>query len=156
MADLRLPPRVLVAATVGLLLVVLLTAVRGPVARVALGSLAVAVAGLAAVVPLLRSDGIDWDWLPRRADDLPPEPGIATLRRLLDPGERDTAAAGQLHALVRTSAEERSGRPVDPAGGGPVARYLAGPPRPLTLDEVEAVVADLESLQPPDVAQEGP
>ncbi len=150
MADRRPSPRAAAALGAGLLLVVVLTVVRGPVALAALGTAAVVVTVLAAAVPLQRPDGVDWDWLPGRAAEVPPEPGIATLRLLLDPSSGDTTAPERLQALVRAIAEDHPGGPIDPAGGtagtGALARYLSGPPRPLPLDEVEAVVADLESL----------
>ncbi len=105
-------------------------------------------------MPLQRHDGVDWDWLPRGADEVPPEPGIATLRRLLAPGARDTGAPAALQALVRSIAEDRVGLApgADPGtrfGSGALARYLSGPPRPLPLSEAESVVTDLESLSVP-------
>lgn len=147
MAD--LPPsttRVLVAvaAAAGALLV--LTIARGPVALLAAATLAVLTGALLGLPPLLGHDGIDWRWQPRRADDVPPEPGIATLRRLLTPAKGDTAAAVELQDLVRAIAEDRArGGPV---GGSRLAAYLSGPPRHLDLDEVESLITDLETLSP--------
>ncbi len=147
MADRRPSPRATAAIGSGLLLVLVLTVVRGPVALAALGTAAVVVTVLAAVVPLQRPDGVDWDWLPGRAAEVPPEPGIANLRMLLDPSSADTGAPARLQALVRAIAEDQPVGSSDPEHGtGALARYLSGPPRPLPLDEVEAVVADLESL----------
>ncbi|GAA4407926.1 hypothetical protein GCM10023168_24580 [Fodinibacter luteus] len=126
--------------------VVLLAFARGPVAILAAATVAVLTGFVLAVPPLLRHDGIDWDWLPDRAREVPPEPGIATLRRLLDPNDRDTDAPEQLQALVRAIAADRAdGRPVGP---GRLATYLDGPPRRLDLAEAEAVVTELEALPP--------
>jgi len=95
------------------------------------------------VPPLLRDDGVDWDWLPGRAEEVPPEPGIAALRLLLAPSATDTAAPGRLQELVRAIAEDR-------AAGGPVGAqltaYLDAPPRRLDLTEAETLIAELESL----------
>ncbi|MBM6399060.1 hypothetical protein [Phycicoccus sonneratiae] len=125
-----------------------LTLARGLVVLAAAASIALVVCAVGAVLPLQRDDGVDWDWLPRRADEVPPEPGIGALRRLLAPNPKDTTAPAQLHELLRTLAEERhggaAGRP-----DGPLARYLASPPRRLTLAEAEDVLADLETSRSP-------
>lgn len=138
-----------------------LTLARGLVVLAAAASVALVVAAVGAVLPLQRDDGLDWDWLPRRVEDAPPEPGIAALRRLLAPNRADTAAPAELHDLLGTLAAERvssSGAP-GAAGttgrpDGPLARYLAAPPRRLTLAEVEAVLADLESFRTPPPTKE--
>ncbi|HMM93853.1 hypothetical protein [Phycicoccus sp.] len=153
MAERRPSPRVVAAVAGGLVLVAVLVVVRGPVALLALGTLAVVVTVLGAVVPLQRADGVDWDWLPQRAQEPAPEPGIATLRRLLDPGPKDTEAPRQLHDLVGAIADDRLGRPPAagspaPYGSGDLGRYLAAPPRRLSRAEVETLVTELEHLTP--------
>jgi hypothetical protein len=117
---------------------------RGPVALLAAASVAVAVGFVLAVPPLLRHDGIDWDWLPDRVADVPPEPGIANLRRLLAPTTGDTAAPEQLQQLVRAIAAERAGG--EAFGHGRLAAYLAARPRVLDLAEADAVITELEAL----------
>ncbi len=135
--------QVLIAVATVLVLVALVV-VRGPVTLLAAASVAVIVGVVLAVPPLLKDDGIDWDWLPDRGDEVPPEPGIATLRRLLSPTGSDTAAPGQLHDLVRAIAEDRSqGRGL---GDGPLTAYLDGPPRRVDLREVESLITALEAL----------
>lgn len=135
-------PLLLTAAAVVAL--VLLIVLRGPVVLLAAASVAVMVGFVLAVPPLLRHDGIDWDWLPDRGDEAPPEPGIATLRRLLSPAASDTASAGQLQHLVRAIADDRAdGRGL---GDGPLAAYLDGPPRRVDLREVDTLITALEAL----------
>ena len=105
------------------MLVLLLALARGPVALLAAASVAVVVGIAMAIPPLMAHDGIDWDWLPDRAVEIPPEPGIANLRRLLAPDATDTAAPAQLQQLVRAIA-------VDRARGEEYGRgRLAGVPR---------------------------
>jgi hypothetical protein len=142
--------RGLLLVGLGVPLVLALVALRGPVALLAVASVAVLVSVVAGVVPLLRHDGLDWTWQPGRADEVPPEPGIGRLRRLLAPGERDTTADAQLQELVRALAQDRAGTaPVAAADGrGALTSYLAGPPRRLSLDEVEGVITELERLSP--------
>lgn len=139
------------AVAAGTLVVLLLIAVRGPVALLAAACVLLLAAVVVGLVPLLGHDGIDWDWQPGRADDVPPEPGIAATRRLLAPSERDTTADAELQALLRAIADDRLG-PHPPAEGryghGALATYLAGPPRRLSLAEAERLVADLEALSP--------
>ena len=101
-----------------------------------------------AVPPLLRHDGLDWDWQPRRTEDVPPEPGIANLRRLLAPAADDTGATARLQELVRAIAADRARG--GPTGDGRLTAYLSGPPRRLDLGEVEAVITELEALSPKD------
>ena len=126
------------------MLLVLLSLARGPVALLAGASLAVLAGVVLAVPPLMRHDGIDWDWLPGRAADLPPEPGIANLRRLLAPSRGDTAAPEQLQALVRAIADDRAGG--GGVGTGRLATYLSRPPRAIDLAEAETLIAELEAL----------
>lgn len=135
-------PLVLLGGAAAVLVVVVL--LRGPVALLAATSVAAAVGLVLAVLPLLRHDGIDWDWLPDRGTEVPAEPGIATLRRLLAPGATDTAAPGQLQDLVRAVAEDRS--PGHDLPDGPLATYLGAPPRRLDLREVDILVSALEAL----------
>ena len=124
--------------------VLLLTVARGPVALLAAASIAVLTGFVLAVPPLLRPDGIDWDWLPDRAQEPQPEPGIATLRRLLAPEADDSAAPARLHALVQAIADDRSGG--TGYGNGSLSAYLDGPPRRLDLNEAGAVITELEAL----------
>jgi hypothetical protein len=137
-----LRPLLLVGA--GLVVLALVVAARGPVALLAVATVAVLVGFVLAVPPLLRHDGIDWDWLPDRAVEVPPEPGIANLRRLLAPTTGDTAAPEQLQLLVRAIAAERA----DGAdyGHGRLAAYLSDRPRVLDLAEADAVITELEAL----------
>ena len=140
-------PARLAGLAAGLVLLVLLTLLRGPVVLLAAGFLVLAaVAGLR-LLPLLGRDPVDWDWFPDRADDLAPEPGVARLRRLVDPPATDTAASRQLQELVRAVATDRLGDA--PPGDGPLARYLSAPPRRLAVDELEAVLDDLEAATRP-------
>lgn len=127
-----------------LVILVLLVLARGPVALLAAASFAAITGVVLAVLPLLADDGIDWDWLPDRGTEVPPEPGIATLRRLLAPGATDAAAPGQLQDLVRAIAEDRS--PGRDLPDGPLASYLDGPPRRVDLREAESLVTTLEAL----------
>ncbi|QKE85350.1 hypothetical protein [Arthrobacter sp. NEB 688] len=151
MRDLRLTRGRVVGLAVALAVLVALTLARGVVVLAAAVAVVLVVALIGLLVPLQRDDGVDWDWLPRRADEVPPEPGIGALRRLLAPDRTDTTAPAQLQDLVRTLAAERLGgtpeRPVTPPDG-PLARYLAAPPRRLSTQDAEAVIADLESLRP--------
>ena len=135
-------PLLLVGA--GILVIVLVTIARGPVALLAVASVAVLAGVVLAVPPLLKHDGIDWDWLPDRAVEVPPEPGIANLRRLLAPEPGDTAAPGQLQQLVRAVADDRA--PDRASGHGRLAAYLNAPPRLLDLAEADAVITELEAL----------
>ncbi|HET6969335.1 MAG TPA: hypothetical protein VFI44_13695 [Ornithinibacter sp.] len=140
----RTASRPLLLAAGGAAALVLLIGLRGPLVLFAVATVAVIAGFVLAVPPLLRHDGIDWDWLPHRGDEVPPEPGIATLRRLLSPTDSDTASAGELHDLVRAIADDRAqGRGL---GDGPLVAYLDGPPRRLDLREVEALITALESL----------
>ncbi len=136
--------RPLLLAGAGLVVIVLVTIARGPVALLALASVAVLSGIVLAVPPLLKHDGIDWDWLPDRAVEVPPEPGIANLRRLLAPTTGDTAAPEQLQVLVRAIAAERADG--DHYGHGRLAAYLSGRPRVLDLAEADAVITELEAL----------
>lgn len=144
MADPPRPRRRALLVAGGVLLVVLLVVARGPVALLAIATVAVAAGIILAVPPLLRHDGIDWDWLPDRAQEVPPEPGIANLRRLLAPTATDTAAPAQLHDLVRAIADDRAGG--GPLGDGILARYLDGPPGILDRTEADDVITELEAL----------
>jgi hypothetical protein len=137
-----LRPLLLVGA--GLVVLALVVAARGPVALLAVATVAVLVGFVLAVPPLLRQDGIDWDWLPDRAVEVPPEPGIANLRRLLAPTTGDTAAPEQLQLLVRAIAAERADG--DDYGRGRLAAYLSDRPRVLDLAEADAVITELEAL----------
>lgn len=137
-----LRPLLLVAA--GLVALALVVAARGPVALLAVATVAVIAGFVLAVPPLLRHDGIDWDWLPDRAAEVPPEPGIANLHRLLSPTPGDTTAPGQLQQLVRAIAAERAEH--GELGRGRLAAYLDGPPRVLDLAEADAVITELEAL----------
>jgi len=136
--------RPLLLAGAGLVVLVLVVAARGPVALLAVATVAVLAGFVLAVPPLLRHDGIDWDWLPDRAVEVPPEPGIANLRRLLAPTPGDTAAPEQLQQLVRAIAADRA----DGAayGDGRLAAYLSRPPHVLDLAEADAVITELEAL----------
>ena len=140
----RVGTRPLLLVGAGLVVIVLVTIARGPVTLVAVASAAVLVGIVLAVPPLMRHDGIDWDWLPDRVADVPPEPGIANLRRLLAPTTGDTAAPEQLQQLVRAIAAERAGG--EAFGHGRLAAYLAARPRVLDLAEADAVITELEAL----------
>ena len=94
MADQRPGLRPLLLAGAGLAVLALVVAARGPVALLAVASVAVLAGFVLAVPPLMRHDGIDWDWLPDRVAEVPPEPGIANLRRLLAP---TTGEIGRAH-----------------------------------------------------------
>ncbi|MFL6079852.1 MAG: hypothetical protein ACJ714_07980 [Ornithinibacter sp.] len=145
MADSRRPglrPLLLVAA--GLVVLALVVAARGPVALLAVASVAVLAGFVLAVPPLMRHDGIDWDWLPDRVAEVTPEPGIANLHRLLAPTTGDTAAPEQLQLLVRAIAAERADG--EAYGHGRLAAYLAARPRVLDLAEADAVITELEAL----------
>lgn len=145
MADSPTPgARALLLVGGGLVALLLLSLARGPVALLAAASVAVLVGIVLAVPPLLRHDGIDWDWLPDRAADVPPEPGIANLRRLLAPTAGDTTAPEQLQLLVRAIADDRADDRGH--GRGRLAAYLDGPPRSLDLAEADAVITELEAL----------
>jgi hypothetical protein len=140
----RLGLRPLLLAGAGLVVLVLVVIARGPVALLAVASVAVLAGFVLAVPPLLGHDGIDWDWLPDRAVEVPPEPGIANLRRLLAPTAGDTAAPEQLQLLVRAIAADRADG--DDYGHGRLAAYLAARPRTLDLAEADAVITELEAL----------
>ena len=137
------PGRPVVLAGAALLVVLVLVVARGPVALLAAALVAVLAGFVLGVPQLLRDDGVDWDWLPGRAQEVPPEPGIAALRLLLAPSATDTGAPGRLQDVVRAIAEHRSaGGPL----GARLAAYLDAPPRRLDLPEAEALIAELESL----------
>lgn len=145
MADAPRPDlRPLLLAGAGLVALALVVAARGPVALLAVASVAVLAGFVLAVPPLLGQDGIDWDWLPDRSVEVPPEPGIANLHRLLAPTTGDTAAPAQLQLLVRAIATDRAD--ADQLGRGRLAAYLDGPPRLLDLAEADAVITELEAL----------
>ena len=138
--------RILLAVAAAACALIVVTVARGPVALLAAATLAVLVGALLALPPLLRHDGTDWTWRSRRTDDIPPEPGIATLRRLLDPATNDATAAVELHELVRAIADDRTrGRPLRV---GRLSAYLSDPPRSLDLDEVDRLITELEALNP--------
>jgi hypothetical protein len=138
--------RILLGVAAAACALVLVTVARGPVALLAAATLALLVGAVLGLPPLLRHDGIDWTWRSGRTDDVPPEPGIATLRRLLGPAANDATAAVELHQLVRAIADDRTrGRPLT---GGRLAAYLSGPPRSLDLDEVDRLITELEALKP--------
>jgi hypothetical protein len=143
-ADQRPGLRPLLLAGAGLAVLALVVAARGPVALLAVASVAVLAGFVLAVPPLMRHDGIDWDWLPDRVAEVPPEPGIANLRRLLAPTTGDTAAPEQLHLLVRAIAADRADG--EAYGSGRLAAYLAARPRVLDLAEADAVITELEAL----------
>lgn len=156
MAERRSSSRSLLVAGVLLVVLVLAVLLRGSTALLAAASVAAVVGLLLAVTPLLRSDGIDWDWQPKGVDETPPEPGVARVRRLLDPSAADPEAPARLQSLVRVIAKDRvsaraGGLGEDAPAADPttaLARYLAGPPRLLDLAEVERVITDLETLTP--------
>lgn len=136
--------RLLLALAAGLAVLVLLVVARGPVALLAAATLAVVTGLVLGVPPLLRHDGIDWDWRPELEQQSPPEPGIANLRRLLAPAQDDTAAPARLQDLVRAIAEDRATGELPT--GSTLAAYLSTPPRRLSLDEADAVITELETL----------
>jgi hypothetical protein len=140
----RVPLRLILLAGAGIVALLLVVVARGPVALLAVASVAVLAGFVLAVPPLMGHDGIDWDWLPGRAADLPPEPGIANLRRLLAPSRGDTAAPEQLQALVRAIADDRAGG--GGLGTGRLATYLSRPPRAIDLAEADAVITELAAL----------
>lgn len=153
MRDLHLTRGRVVGLVVAGVALVGLVLVRGVVVLAAAAAVVLVVSLIGLLVPLQRDDGVDWDWLPRRADEVPPEPGIGALRRLLAPNRTDTSAPAELQQLVRALATERLGGGGQGAHGatppdGALARYLAAPPRRLTPQDAEAVIADLESLRP--------
>lgn len=131
-----------------LALLAALVAARGSVALLAVALVAIVVAVVVGVVPMLRNDGIDWSWQPGRGEVVPPEHGMATLSRLLEAGPDDPRAAADLQGVVRALADEQAAAGRAPAAGGPLSTYLAGPPRRLTLDEADRVVAELEHPSP--------
>ena len=137
------PGRPVVLVGAALLVVLVLVVARGPVALLAAAMVAVLAGFVLGVPQLLRDDGVDWDWLPGRAQEVPPEPGIAALRLLLAPSATDTGAPARLQSVVRAIAEHRSaGGPL----GSRLTAYLDAPPRRLDLTEAEALIAELESL----------
>jgi hypothetical protein len=140
----RLALRPLLLIGAGVVVLVLVVIARGPVALLAVATVAVLTGFVLAVPPLMGHDGIDWDWLPDRAVEVPPEPGIANLRRLLAPTAGDTAAPEQLQLLVRAIATDRAGG--DALGEGRLAAYLSARPRVLDLAEADAVITELEAL----------
>lgn len=145
MADLpRVGLRPLLLAGAGLVALVIIVLARGPVALLAVASVAVLAGFVLAVPPLMGHDGIDWDWLPDRSVEVTPEPGIANLRRLLAPTTGDTAAPEQLQRLVHAIAADRADG--EAYGRGRLAAYLGGPPRVLDLTEADAVITELEAL----------
>lgn len=138
-----------------MLVLVLAVALRGSVALLAVASAAAVIGLLLSVVPLLRDDGIDWDWQPGRADEIPPEPGVGRLRLLLDPSPSDPHAGERLQDLVRAIASDRAARAGSPGEDSmatdestALGRYLAGAPRRLDLAEAERVITELEGLAP--------
>jgi hypothetical protein len=126
------------------LVVVLLTVARGPVALLAAATVAVLTAFVLGLPPLLRPDGIDWDWRPGGVEELRPEPGIANLYRLLEPAPTDTEAPVRLHELVTALAADRAPHGVPP--GGALAAYLTSPPRRLSATETDTLITELEAL----------
>ena len=146
MADSPAPgTRALLLAGGGLVVLVLLSLARGPVALLAAASVAVLVGIVLAVPPLLRHDGIDWDWLPDRAVDVPPEPGIANLRRLLAPTAGDTAGPGAAAAAGagHRRRPRRRRRATDAGAWPPTSTDRRAS---LDLAEADAVITELEAL----------
>jgi len=133
---------ILAAAVV--LVVTVLTLTRGPVTLVAVAMTALAVALALGLPPLLRPDGVDWDWRPGRASEVRPEPGMATLQRLLTPSFDDKAAHAQLHEIVTSLAADRA--PHGIPEGGLLAQYLGAPPRRLSAAEADTIITELEAL----------
>lgn len=146
MADLLEGRRPFVVAGALVAVVVLLTVARGSVALTAAATVALLAAAVVGVPPLLKPDGIDWDWRPGGADEVRVEPGIANLRRLLSPAKGDDEAAVRLHELVAALAADRA--PLGPPRSGALADYLAAPPRRLSGAEADAVITELEQLSP--------
>ncbi|WP_377643601.1 hypothetical protein [Oryzobacter terrae] len=147
MAELRTAGRrVWVLAGAAVVLVVVLVATRGLVALLAAATVCVIAAYVLGLPPLLRPDGIDWDWRPGGTTELRPEPGIAALSRLLAPSPGDTEAPAQLHRLVAALAADRA--PHGAPREGPLATYLAGPPRRLSPAEAATIITALEDLSP--------
>ena len=145
MAELRLSGRrAWLLGGAAVLVVVALVAARGLVALLAAATVVVLAAYVLGLPPLLRPDGIDWDWRPGGTTELRPEPGIANLARLLDPAATDHEAAARLHELVAALAADRS--PHGPPRDGPLAAYLAAPPRRLSPAEAATIVSALEDL----------
>ena len=90
-------------------------------------------------------DGIDWDWLPGRADEVPPEPGHRQPAAAARPAAGDTAAPARLHELVRAIADDRAAATAASATAGSPPTSTAHPAG-LDLAEADTLITALEAL----------
>jgi hypothetical protein len=124
----------------GVVLVVLLTVVRGPVMLAAAGAVVLAVAGYR-LVEVTRPSRTDWAWGERPHHTVEYEGRMGVLATLVDPEGRDTDSPARLQRWFRQVA---GGHLTPPPTGSPLAEYLAGPPRRLTLAEVDRLLTELD------------
>jgi hypothetical protein len=137
MAD---PRRRRVLLAVGAALVLALTVLRGPVVLAAAGAVVLAVAAYR-LLDVSRPSRPDWTWGERAGTAVEYEGRMGALAALVDAEGRDTDSPARLQRWFRQVAD---GHLATPAAEGPLATYLAGPPRRLTLAEVEDLLTELE------------
>jgi hypothetical protein len=131
---------------VGVAVVVLgLTAARGPVVLAAAGAVVLAVAAYR-VAEVIRPTRSDWRSTADVAVDY--EGRLDALATLLDPDGRDPDSPARLQSWFRQVASGRAPRRAGEAPGGtpttPLADYLDGPPRRLTVADVDRLLTDLD------------
>lgn len=133
-------PRRRLLAAAGAVLVLVLTVVRGPVVLAAAGAVVLAVAAYR-LLDVTRPTRTDWAWGARPGTAVEYEGRMGALATLVDPEGRDTDSPARLQRWFQQVAGGHLGAPVP---GSPLADYLAGPPRRLTLPEVDRLLAELD------------
>ncbi len=118
----------------------MLAVVRGPVVLAAAGAVVLAVAAYR-LLEATRPDRPDWAWGERPHAAVDYEGRMGALAALLDPDGRDTDSPARLQRWFRQVA---GGHRTAPPPGTPLADYLAGPPRRLTVPEVDQLLAELD------------
>ncbi len=124
----------------GAALVLLLAVLRGPVVLAAAGAVVLAVAAYR-LLEVSRPSRTDWSWGERPGAAAEYEGRMGALATLADPEGRDTDSPARLQRWFRQVA---AGHTTAPATGSALAEYLTGPPRRLTLAEVDRLLSELD------------
>lgn len=122
------------------MLVLVLAVARGPVVLAAAGAVVLAVAAYL-LLDVTRPSRPDWSWGERSSVAVEYEGRMGTLAALVDPEGRDVDSPARLQRWFRQLAARRVAAP-DP--GSALADYLAGPPRRLSLTEVDRLLTELD------------
>ncbi len=132
---------------VGAALVLVLTVLRGPVVLAAAAAVALAVAAYR-MLEVTRPTRSDWAWGTQADPAVEYEGRMGSLAALVDPEGRDPDSPARLQRWFRQVASGRVGdRGAAAARDGAssaLSDYLTGPPRRLTLAEVDRLLTDLD------------